>query len=69
MPKRKYGVEIRYPQDCRAICRAAMKHGLCLTVGEAQELWEEVSEEYSAGWLGLPDTPSELWEMIEEINS
>jgi len=33
---------------------------------DAANIWEDYSDSYAAGWLGLPDDDNELWQIIED---
>ena len=50
-------------EDCLNIQRTAFEHGFDISLADAQELWEDFSENYSAGWLiwNFKDT----WEQIK----
>jgi len=62
------GRHIDFPEDCeriRQVCLGWLRREI--TLSEAQELWEVVSEEYCASWLVLPESNTELAEMITDI--
>ena len=49
--------------DCKRIQAALLEYGYEPTLDECHEIWREVSETYAAGWLGLPNTSSEIYTM------
>ncbi|MEG1565366.1 MAG: hypothetical protein RR342_01325 [Bacilli bacterium] len=52
--------------DCQRIKDVCAKHSENITLYEAQEIWQDVSDSYCAGWLFLPETDKELWSMINQ---
>jgi hypothetical protein len=56
---------IRYADDCQRIQAIALeRHGLEISLAEAQELWDDYSDKFCAGWLFLPDSDNELSDII-----
>lgn len=51
--------------DCRRIQECLYNHGYMSDLQDCYDLWEDVSEDYCAGWLFLPDNEEELWRYIE----
>lgn len=58
------GTEVRYPGDVARIQRVAMAHGFVLTPMQAEQVWDLYSDSMAAGWMGLPESDEELWEII-----
>lgn len=56
----------RLEQDCARIVQVSLRHGFVLTLKQAEMIWEEYSEDYAAGWMTLPKTDEELWEILNE---
>jgi hypothetical protein len=55
---------VGYITDCERIVKVARVEGYELTLKQAEELWENFSEGYCAGWLRLPDTDERLADII-----
>lgn len=53
-----------YRSDIERIVKVAFSHGVVLTLGQAERVWEEYSESSCASWLFLPDSDDELWRII-----
>ncbi len=53
-----------YEDDTKRIVQVAFKHGVVLTPNQAERVWEAYSESMAAGWMYLPKTDEELWEII-----
>lgn len=49
-----------YRDDINRIVNAMAEAGFMCTDTEAKELWEEYSDSFAAGWLGLPSTNEEI---------
>ncbi len=43
----------RYPNDCIRIARVLREEGYSVTLSQAEEMWDNFSDTYAAGWLGL----------------
>ncbi len=43
-----------YLGDCKEIVESCQRQGLTITLLEAYSAWNEYSDDYAAGWLGLP---------------
>ena len=55
-----------YTNDCLKIVKECKKHGLTLTIGEADYLWSEISDKkYAAGWMNLDHM--DIWEEISSF--
>ena len=54
-----------YQSDCERIADVALRHRYLLTVEQAEDLWNDFSETFAAGWLSLPEDDEELWRDIE----
>jgi len=44
---------VRYPDDCKTICKRAVDLGYDCTLKQAEELWEAYSDHVCASWLGI----------------
>lgn len=62
----KISHDTRYTEDIKRICRVMIDNNYSISFSEAIELWVEHSEKSAAGWLGLPETDSELFEILKE---
>jgi hypothetical protein len=61
---------VRYPDDCRRIQRVAKERlGVDITLAQAQTIWEDHSDSYCAGWLGLERHASTLAEEYEIVGA
>ncbi len=50
-----------YYDDCVKIQNVLKKHGYEATTDECRKIWENYSDIYCAGWLGLPDSDQGIW--------
>ena len=57
---------IDFPADVTRIVDMANEHGYSLTKLLAIALWEHHSEGWAAGWLHLPESDVELWNIVRE---
>jgi len=57
--------KLEYPKDCKRIVKVALKYGK-INDKEAQYIWKTYSNDFAAGWLILPDSDADLWEIIKE---
>ena len=56
-------------EDIKDIQHAVkLKTGVSVTSAEACSIWEEYSETYSADWMGLGETPDEIWQQLQRID-
>ena len=57
--------------ETRKVMEIALAHGVVLDLAEAEELWQDISDDYNAQWLTVSSYPdTEIWEMIKkEINN
>jgi hypothetical protein len=56
---------MKYRDDCERIQTLLSQHGLMLTLQESESLWDEVSDSFAAGWMGLPLNDDDLLSMIK----
>lgn len=59
------GDDYEYLGDCAIIQRALANVGYFATLRQARRLWEEYSESYAAGWMGVPDQDEHIVRCIE----
>lgn len=52
-------------KDCKRIQTSFLQHGYIISLETAQTIWEEISEKYAAGWIGLPKDNTDLWIILE----
>ena len=57
--------KVEYPNDVWRIQNVAMSHGITLTTEQAEAVWRSYSDDMAAGWMSLPESDEELWEIIE----
>lgn len=57
-------IPVEYIADCERIVKQALLGGYDLTLHQAQELWEDFSDGYCAGWLYLPESDEKLADII-----
>lgn len=55
----------RHLSDVKRIQEVLMKNGYDADLPSCAEIWEEHSDSYAAGWLGLPSDDNEIWGVIE----
>lgn len=53
-------------EDCKRIQKVLEQNDTEATLAECEELWIEWSSSLSAGWLFLPETDDEIWEILGE---
>jgi HSP90 family molecular chaperone len=58
--------EHRHIADVKRIREVIGKYGRHVSLPTAAGIWENYSDLYAAGWLGLPDDDEELWLTIEK---
>lgn len=56
-----------HQSDVMRIKRLLLEKGYDCDFSSAAGIWYEHSDRYAAGWLGLPETDSELWNLISSI--
>jgi hypothetical protein len=55
-----------YPEDCARIKRLAQTLGYTISLAEASAIWEDYSEDYCAGWLGMhTDSDDHILDVIK----
>jgi hypothetical protein len=55
----------RWIGDVKRIQQVLKNNGYSSLLKDCGDLWDEYSETWCAGWLGLPETDEELWEILE----
>lgn len=60
------GGDVRYREDCERIVRISMMHGYNITLGQAEQVWDDYSDSMAAGWMNLPESDEEVWEVLSE---
>ena len=55
----------RHHSDVERLQRVMLQNGYEADLRSAADIWEEYSDDYAAGWLGMPENDDELWETIE----
>jgi len=53
-----------YKDDSIRIAAVAYEHSIVLTLKQAEKVWQIYSDSMAAGWMLLPKTDEELWEII-----
>ena len=53
-----------YPEDVDRIVKVCHDKGYTITRRTAVEIWEEHSESMAAGWLFLPDSDIQIFEIV-----
>lgn len=62
----KYRLDRGGAEDVKLIKEALHKHGwIKAGLNDAEHLWEEYSDTYAAGWLGLPKDHDEIYQCIK----
>ncbi len=56
----------QYREDCNRIQASLLDHGLFATIDQCCELWELVSEDMCAGWLGLPEKNEDIYQEVKK---
>lgn len=55
-----------YLADTHRIVKVALQHGFTLSLPQAERAWLLFSDSMAAGWMNLPESDDELWEIISE---
>jgi hypothetical protein len=55
----------RHHSDVERLQRVMLQNGYEADLRSAAGIWEDYSDDYAAGWLGMPDDDEELWQTIE----
>lgn len=53
--------------DVERIQEVYQKNGIPISLDKAASIWDTHSDNYAAGWLGLPDHDSELWHILKNL--
>ena len=53
-----------YQRDINRIVSVCQDRGYVISPEDAQTVWETYSESMAAGWMGLPDTNTELFTIV-----
>lgn len=57
--------EHRHQHDIERMQRVCRVNGYDAGLKDLAEIWDEYSYMFSAGWLGLPSSDDELWQILE----
>lgn len=57
--------EHRHYADVVRIKQVLLKNGYDADLPSCANIWDEYSDSYAAGWLGLPKDDDELWQAIQ----
>ena len=49
-------------EDCLKIRKFLMNRGYDCTLKQAEDIWQQVSDDFCASWLCVPDSEEEFWE-------
>lgn len=55
----------RHLDDVERIFKVIRENGYYPTMSSCADIWEEYSDISAAGWLGLPPSDLELWDIIK----
>ena len=55
----------RHQSDVERLQRVMLAHGYDADLPSAADIWEDYSDSYAAGWLGMPDDDNKLWQIIQ----
>ena len=55
----------RHQSDVERLQRVMLANGYDADLQSAAGIWEEYSDDYAAGWMGMPDDDNELWQIIQ----
>lgn len=58
--------EISEREDCERIKNVCYAHNQNISLYDAKNIWDAVSNSYSAGWLILPESDYELWDRVKD---
>jgi hypothetical protein len=56
--------EHRWIYDVQRIQKVARDNGYEADLDACAYLWDEYSDDYAAGWMGLPENDDDLWEIV-----
>ena len=51
--------------NVRRIQEVLLKNGYSSLLEDCGNLWDDYSDSYAAGWLGLPEDDGDLWNILE----
>jgi predicted solute-binding protein len=57
--------EHRFIEDVERIQKLMVSKGYYSTLKMSANMWEEYSDTYCAGWLGLPESDEELFNILK----
>lgn len=64
--KQNKAYQHRHQSDVERIQQVCMRNGYEADLEDCAGIWDDYSDMYAAGWLGLPDDNDELWQIIEQ---
>ena len=57
----------RWLGDVERIQRVLLDNGYNSLLEDCGKLWDDHSDDYCAGWLGLPEDDEELWDELKYL--
>lgn len=57
----------RHLSDVERIHEVYQKNGIPVSLDTSAQIWDTHSDNYAAGWLGLPDDDEELWYILKNL--
>lgn len=54
-------------EDCKRIIKVLFDRGYIIDIDTAYNAWSDYSDEYSSGWLALPDSDEELFNRVMSV--
>ena len=67
MRKIEFKFEHRHMDDVQRIREVMLKRGFDIDLQSCAKFWEERSDMFAAGWLGLPDSDDDLFIELSRI--
>jgi hypothetical protein len=55
----------RHHSDVERLQRVMLQNGYEADYNDAANIWDDYSDAYAAGWLGMPEDDNELWDEIK----
>jgi len=56
--------DYEFPEDVERLVQVIYEKGYIISPMEAENAWQDYSNDIDAGWIVLPDSSENIWEMI-----
>lgn len=55
----------RHKDDVERLQRVLLANGYYSELQSCADIWQNYSDDYEAGWMGMPNDDDELWGIVE----